>query len=93
MKYTIFALIGAASAISIKQEEKKVEEKLENFHGYTTDYNGFEGNNHLDGQWRDAYNRIVPEAFSGDQRDTFTSKMISEYALEGQDKETGKPNG
>ena len=72
---------------------RRVEEKLPNFHGYTPDYSGFEGNNHLGGEWRDPYERVVPEMFTGDTADTFTAKMIKDYAIEGQDKDSGKPNG
>ena len=71
---------------------RRVEEKLPNFHGYTPDYSGFEGNHHGD-EWRDPYERVVPEMFTGDTADTFTAKMIKEYAIEGQDKDSGKPNG
>ena len=100
MKYSVLAFIATANAVSIKKdhsllqiEEHKFEEKLPGFHGYTVEYDGFEGNNHQDGQWRDAYNRVVPTAFTGDERDTFTAKMISQFALEGTDEDTHKPNG
>ena len=36
-------------AQNIQLEESKVEEMLPNFHGYTPEYSGFEGNNHNDG--------------------------------------------
>ena len=71
----------------------KVEELMPHFQGYTVAYNGFEGNNHNDGAWRDAYNRVVPAHLTGETRDTFTAKMVSEYAVEGQDADSGKPNG
>ena len=66
---------------------------MPHFQGYTPEYSGFEGNNHLGGEWRDAYERVVPEAFQGEQRDTFTAKMIEKFAIEGQDDKTGTPNG
>ena len=75
-------------------EEHKFEEKLPGFHGYTPEYSGFEGNNHNNGEWRDAYERKLPAHFEGEEGvDTFTAKMIKEFALEGQDEDTGKPNG
>ena len=67
----------------VQIEESKVEEMLPNFHGYTPEYSGFEGNNFNGGEWRDSYNRTVPEVFTGDTADTFTQKMIKEYAVEG----------
>ena len=87
MKYLAF--IAAVTAVKIEQKESRIQEKDKGFHGYTTWYDGFEGN----GEWRDAYERKVPEAFTGEQRDTFTEKMIAEFALEGMDKDTHKPNG
>ena len=71
MKYLL--LIAAVSAFKIEQKEAKIEEKKKDFHGYTTWYDGFEGN----GDWRDPYERKVPEAFTGETRDTFTEKMIA----------------
>ena len=70
-----------------------IEEKKENFHGYHPWYNGFEGSSHMNVEWRSPYERVTPTAFTGDERDTFTAKMIEEYALEGHDEKTGKPNG
>ena len=31
--------------------------------------------------------------FQGETADTFTSKIIRDFAIEGQDKDSGKPNG
>ena len=66
---------------------------MDNFHGYQPWYSGFEGNNHNGGEWRDAYERVVPEHFTGDVYDTFTAKMIKDFAVEQKDKDTHKPNG
>ena len=78
---------------AVQLEESKVEELKDEFQGYTPSYDGFEGNNHNGGEWRDAYKRVIPEHFTGETADTFTAKMIKEYAFEGKDKDTGKPNG
>ena len=80
-------------ATSISLQANKVEELSEEFHGYQPWYSGFEGNNQNNGQWRDAYSREVPEVFTGETADTFTKKMITDYATEAHDPETGKPNG
>ena len=72
---------------------RKVDESKPDFHGYQPWYSGFEGNNHNNGEWRDAYERVVPERFTGDTADTFTAKIIKEYATEGKDEDTHKPNG
>ena len=79
--------------LQMKIEEAKFAEKQDNFHGYQPWYDGFIGNNHNGGEWRDAYERVVPEHFTGDDRDTFTAKMIKEFAEEGKDEDTHKPNG
>ena len=72
---------------------KGIEEKKEGFHGYHPWYDGYEGSTHMGVEWRSPYERKVPEAFTGEQRDTFTAKMIEQFALEGHDAKTGKPNG
>ena len=77
----------------MKIEEGKIAEKDDNFHGYQPWYDGFEGNNHNNGEWRDAYKRVIPERFEGDERDSFTAKMIKDFAEEGKDKDTHTPNG
>ena len=79
----------------LQTEESKIEEKKDTFGGYTVAYSGFEGNLQ-GGEWRDAYERTLPERFDldvGAQADSFTGHMIKDYAVEGQDKDTGKPNG
>ena len=76
----------------IQTAESRIEEKKESFGGYTVAYSGFEGNLQ-GGDWRDAYERVVPERFDGAQADSFTGHMIKDFAVEGQDKDTGKPNG
>merc|ERR1712217_200360 len=60
---------------------------------YTPEYDGYEGNHHNDIAWRDPYERVIPEHFTGETADTFTAKIIKEFALEGKDEDTGKPNG
>ena len=62
---------------------KGIEEKKEGFHGYHPWYDGYEGSTHMGVEWRSPYERKVPEAFTGEQRDTFTAKMIEQFALEG----------
>ena len=79
----------------LQTEEQKIEEKEPYFGGYTVGYSGFEGNLQ-GGEWRDAYERVLPERFdldAGAQADSFTGHMIKDFAVEGQDKDTGKPNG
>ena len=78
-----------ASVENVQLEEHKIQEMLPDFHGYTVGYSGFVGN----GQWKDGYERVVPEHFADEIGDTFTRHMIEEFAQEGQDKDTGKPNG
>ena len=92
MKF-IAALLGSALAVSVQKSQKRVEELMDHFKGYTADYHGFEGNNHLGGEWRYPYERKIPERFDGDDRETFTAKMIKDFAIEGHDKTTGLPNG
>ena len=89
----VYALIGVAQSLQLRADMARVEELQPHFQGYTPEYSGFEGNNHNEGQWRDAYERQVPEHLTGDTADTFTAKMVKDYAVEGQDEETGKPNG
>ena len=60
---------------------------------YTPDYHNYTGNSHNGIAWRDAYERVIPEHLTGEFRDTFTEKMIKDYALEGRDEKTGQPNG
>ena len=79
----------------IQTAESRIEEKKDYFGGYTVGYSGFEGNLQ-GGDWRDPYERVVPANFDVETNasaDTFTGHMIKDFAIEGQDKETGKPNG
>ena len=89
----LFAFVISASAIRLASEEAKIEEKMPHFQGYTPEYSGFEGNKHQGIEWRDAYERVIPEHFTGDTADTFTQKMIKEFAIEDMDKDSGRPNG
>ena len=66
---------------------------MPHFQGYTADYSGFGGNNHNGGEWRYSYEREIPEHFTGDTADTFTAKMIKDFAVEAHDDDTGLPNG
>ena len=79
--------------VNVMLSEEGIEEKKKDFHGYHPWYNGYEGSSHLGVEWRSPYERKIPESFTGDERDTFTAKIIKEFALEGHDEETGKPNG
>ena len=97
MKLNI-ALICLMGASAIHLNTKKIEESKPYFTGFTPEYHGFEGNKGPFGEWRDAYERKVPEAFEGDQADSFTRKIIKDFAIEGQDvldddKLSHKPNG
>lgn len=77
----------------VQLEESKIEEK-DGKVTYTPSYNKFEGNKGTFGDWREPYERKVPERFDeGDTTDTFTRKMIKEYAIETADKDTGLPTG
>ena len=60
---------------------------------YTPAYDEYEGNHHNGIAWRDPYTRVIPEHLTGELRDTFTEHMVKDYALEGKDEDTGKPNG
>ena len=81
------------AAALVQIEESKIEEKR-GVVGYTPSYDGYEGNKGTFGDWREPYERKVPERFDeGDTVDTFTRKMIKEYAVETADKDTGLPTG
>merc|ERR1712167_128945 len=60
---------------------------------YHPSYHEFPGNEGTWGDWREPYERVVPEVFEGDTGDTFTKKMIKEYAIETANKDTGMPTG
>merc|ERR1712227_953000 len=79
----------------IQTEESKIEEK-DGKVTYTPSYHEFPGNKGTFGDWREPYERVVPERFDSkvdDTADTFTGKMIREFALETADKDTGLPTG
>ena len=93
MKYFVLAALVSSGVEAASFKQRKVEEVMDHFGGYTADYDGFIGNNHLDGEWRYAYNREVPERFVGETADTFTGKMIRDFAVEAHDPDNGKPTG
>ena len=76
MKYLCFLALTQAVRISpdsfVQTDIEKVEEVMPHFEGYHAAYSGFEGNNHNGGQWRDSYERVIPENLTGDTADTFT---------------------
>jgi len=75
-------------------QDKGIEELRPYFKGYTPEYNGFDGNTHNGINWRDPYYRKIPDHYADPEvADTFTAKMIRDYAVEGQNKATGKPDG
>lgn len=76
----------------LQVEESKIEEKDGKI-VYHPGYDGFEGNKGPNGDWREPYDRVVPARFEGDTGDTFTKKMIKEYAIETADEDTGLPTG
>ena len=73
----------------------KVEETAADFEGFKADLHGFVGNNHNEGQWKDAYERKIPENFNNDDDhhvDNFTKNVLERFATEGVT-DGGKPNG
>ena len=76
----------------LQVEESKIEEKDQKV-VYHPGYDGFEGNKGTFGDWREPYERVVPERYEGDTGDTFTKKMIKDYAIETADEDTGLPTG
>lgn len=57
----------------------KVEETSKDFGGFDADLNGFAGNNHNNGEWKDAYSREIPQNFAEDEDhpvDKFTSNVM-----------------
>ena len=70
----------------IQTDSQKIEEKRPYFQGYTPEYDKFPGNYQGD-KWRDPYERVIPEHLLGETGDTFTKKMIKDYALEVADKQ------
>ena len=74
---------------------RRVEETASDFEGFPASLDGFVGNNHNDGQWKDSYERVVPGHLNDDEGvpvDKFTANVIKNYATEGVSKE-GLPNG
>merc|ERR1711934_987589 len=74
----------------VQTEESKIQEK-DKVVTYTPSYDGYEGNKGTFGDWREPYERVLPERFDtkvDDTADTFTGKMIREYAVETSDKDT-----
>ena len=57
----------------------KVEETSPDFEGFHASLHGFVGNNHNDGQWKDSYERKIPENFNSEDEhhiDTFTKNVL-----------------
>jgi len=74
---------------------RRVEETGKNFGGFEAGLDGFVGNNHNSGEWKEAYDRNLPgnyEEADGHQVDAFTKKVMKDFATEGVTKE-GKPDG
>ena len=74
---------------------RRVEETSKDFAGFDAGLHGFVGNNHNGGEWKDAYERVLPGNFDNSNDhpvDTFTANVIKNYATEGVTKE-GKPDG
>jgi len=65
------------------------------FEGFHPELDGFVGNNHNDGEWKDAYTREIPGNFNEDDEhpvDKFTQNIMKNFATEGVN-DQGKPNG
>ena len=74
---------------------EKVEETSKDFAGFDAGLHGFVGNNHNNGEWKDAYERVLPGNYDNSDDhpvDTFTANVLKNYATEGVTKE-GKPDG
>ena len=77
-----------------KMYTRRVEETSKDFGGFPASDHGFIGNNHNDGEWKDAYERVLPGNYDKSdehQVDTFTANVLENYATEGVTKD-GKPN-
>ena len=73
----------------------RVEETADGFAGFDASLDGFVGNNHNNGEWKDAYARDIPHNFdTGNDHpvDMFTQNVLQNFATEGVTKE-GKPDG
>ena len=65
---------------------QRVEETNPSFAGFDAGLHGFIGNNHNNGEWKDAYDRVLPGHFdqSDDHPvDLFTRNVLANYATEG----------
>ena len=85
---------GKHHHVSLAQS-KRLEETQQDFEGFPATLDGFAGNNHNEGQWKDSYDRVVPghlDDTDGAPVDKFTANVISNYATEGVTKE-GMPSG
>ena len=68
----------------------QVEETQPDFAGFPASLDGFVGNNHNDGKWKDSYDRVLPghlDDEDGIPVDKFTANVIKNYATEGVTKE------
>ena len=75
-------------------QSHRVEETQPDFEGFHADQHGFVGNNYNKGEWKDAYERVLPGSFEeGDDHavDKFTQNVLQNFATEGVTPE-GKPN-
>jgi len=73
----------------------RVEETADGFAGFDASDSGFAGNNHNNGEWKDAYSRVIPTNFDTAEDhpvDMFTQNVLQNFATEGVTKE-GKPDG
>ena len=77
-------------------QSHRVEETQSDFEGFPASLDGFAGNNHNEGQWKDSYDRVLPnhldDCDGSSPVDKFTANVIKNYATEGVSKE-GRPNG
>ena len=84
------------SQVYHRSNNRKVAETAEGFGGFPVSMHGFIGNNHNNGEWRDAYERKIPGNYQVDENnehvDQFTANIMRNYATEGVTKD-GKPNG
>jgi hypothetical protein len=112
MKYTsimaLAALFGTAEGVKLESStfltmtNGRITEVMQGWEGYHPKMHEFPGTVNMYGNFMDAYERTLPERFTGDSADTtypvdkFTQNMIENYALEGVDGmkvKNPKPNG
>merc|ERR1740123_1959497 len=87
MKFALIALLGFAASRSL------IQESSESSSSDNEDVQlGGVFRPEQSGRQVDGYVRVVPDRFSGNDDDLFMRSMISNYALEGQDKD-GAPTG